>query len=596
MSISSPLPTLSLQANAGLIALAQGSTQTLEARVLALLADGLTQVQIGTQTLALQLPAPQPAGTVLTLTVQQSNGQQQVVLTSVTPPSTQAALPFQTQAPAATVQLSPAALASNALAQATVGSQAQSAAPKNMALSETVLVQTSPPSQTAVATASPTSPIAAPSALSGLEKANAAPPPPVNVTAANTVPASSTTVTAPNILRSDGAPAPTTMVVTGTPAAAAPAAPIVAPIPYAVVRSAMSAAPATATKAGDAPLMSVAPASGSAASGQHAAVADNMAKVALSAAQAAPSTDQVLRATLQQMVQQALPRQDSIVGLTTALAALAGRVSMPEPVSRAARQVLAQTTPIDDPGLDGQTIKSAVQRSGILQESLLAAGDGKAASADLKSALLGLRQVLTRWIGDQPPVEHLAAVAPPLRGQFPRAKHGIAADEPLPAEPREAGKVLLERTEGALSRIRLHQNTSLPEPTDQATKTGALWSLDLPVTIAGNQQMLQLQIHHDAEGQGDRPEDRGWQVRFAMHLPADGEVGAQISLRGKITGVMVWAEDPVTAEALSSAVATLRADLESAGLHPGTVVVRSGAPRNAASTTPSSGQMLDAVR
>ena len=73
-----------------------------------------------------------------------------------------------------------------------------------------------------------------------------------------------------------------------------------------------------------------------------------------------------------------------------------------------------------------------------------------------------------------------------------------------------------------------------------------------------------------------------------------GEVGAQISMRGKITGVMLWAEQKETADALAASVAELRGELEAVGLAPGTVMVRTGAP--APMPAPSPTHFVDEVR
>ncbi|NLX41888.1 MAG: flagellar hook-length control protein FliK [Chloroflexi bacterium] len=292
------------------------------------------------------------------------------------------------------------------------------------------------------------------------------------------------------------------------------------------------------------------------------------------------------------MVQQALPRQDSIVALTSALAGVVGRIALPQEVVKAAQQVLGQAMTLDGGKLDGATIQNAVRNSGIFQEAMLANGQGKAAG-DMKSSLLGLQRQLGAWLGGQAPVDQLSKVPPQLKGIIPRARLAPMAPPDLPDDPELVGKILLERTEAALSRMRLHQSASLPDP--GAQRNEAQWSLDLPVNLAGQQTLLQMQIHRDPEGDATRPEDRGWQVRFAINLSEAGEVGAQISLRGKATGVLLWAEDAGTADLLSSGVEALRAELEAVGLMPGAVVVRAGAPSQPVQQTPRSGNLVDAV-
>lgn len=302
---------------------------------------------------------------------------------------------------------------------------------------------------------------------------------------------------------------------------------------------------------------------------------------------AQPATPQ---AALAQMVQTALPRQNGIASLTAALTAVAGKVALPEPVIRAAQLVLAGRVVLDVGKLDGAALQKAVLGSGIFQEAAL--GDASArlptAQTDMKSALLGLRQSLASWLGQQGGLAAVAQPPPPLRGQVPRAKGPI----PPPVDPamgsETVGKHLLDRTDAALSRLRLHQHASLPDP---ATRN-ADWSLDLPVVISGQQTLLQMQIHRDEHSASEDQSERGWQMRFAVNVPDMGEVGAQVTLRGRTTGVMLWAADAETTAALESEIAALRDTLASVGLHPGSVIVRHGAPQT--SQPSASGHFVDA--
>ena len=292
------------------------------------------------------------------------------------------------------------------------------------------------------------------------------------------------------------------------------------------------------------------------------------------------------------MVQQALPRQDSVVGLTTALTQVVARVALPEPVMKAAQLVLGQSLSLDDGGPNAASLQRAIRGSGIFQEALLAGGLAKAAGADMKSALLGLHRQLGAWLGDQAPVEQVRTIPPPLRGMVPRARLDNLPLGDLPDDPQAAGKLLLERTEAALSRLRLHQHVSLPEP---GARHEAQWSLDLPVVFGGQQSLLHIQIHRDRATTPEQGEERGWQVRFAVNLSDMGEVGAQISLRGMSTSVLLWAEREDTSAALADNVAMLRQELESLGLSPGAVVVRTGPPSPTTGAGMSSGHIVDAL-
>jgi hypothetical protein len=242
-----------------------------------------------------------------------------------------------------------------------------------------------------------------------------------------------------------------------------------------------------------------------------------------------------------------------------------------------------------EPGkLSGAVLKQAVLNSGIFQEALLVQEQVPAARPDQKTALLQLRQALISWLGTQSVMAPAGQIAPPIRGQVPRARSLEAPPINLGAEPDDIGKQVLERTEGALARLRLHQNASLPDP---IIKTTADWSMDLPVSMGTQHAVLHLQIHRDPDQQEQTPAERGWQMRFAIALPQLGEAGAQVSLRGGTTGVMLWAAERETSEALEAHVMALRQTLAEVGLRPGAVIVRHGEPAPAATA---SGRLLDA--
>lgn len=289
------------------------------------------------------------------------------------------------------------------------------------------------------------------------------------------------------------------------------------------------------------------------------------------------------------MVQTAAPRQGSVAALTAALVGVAGKLALPEPVIRAAQQVLAGRLAVNGQKLDGAALHSAIRGSGVFQEANLAQGRAAQSQTDIKSALLSLRQTLVTWLGQQAPVNAVAPIPPPVRGGTPRAGGAEAPPLDPKAAPEEIGRQLLERTEAALSRMRLLQHSSLP---DQVARS-AEWNMELPLAIGTHQAVLQIQIHQDQQSEAETAAERGWQMRFAINLPGMGEVGAQVTLRSGATGVMLWAAEPAASAALEAQIADLRGALASAGLRPGAVIVRHRAPPAPSSSTPS-GHFVDA--
>ncbi|MBJ3784252.1 flagellar hook-length control protein FliK [Devosia sediminis] len=626
MSITSQLPPISLaQASAGLRALAQAAGQTVEARVLSLNVNGTTQVQIGRQVMSLTLPERQPVGATLTLSVQQSDGQLRLALVSVRLPDLPSIPQPQNLAPATSVQLSAAALASSASAPSVNPAPAANGAPPPPVSGQTVTSGPTPAGQVAasvdappgVSSASPANPAPLPAASAvptASTRPGAAPAVPVTGAGAPAVAPATTGQTGTNIQAQAnvGSPSAAAAAPTPIPAAPSPSVPAgAAPglvmvegaaarpgIPYAVAAPATVPLPTAGNRSTAAPtLPPVGQALSASMVGQHAA-SPNMGGGVISASvtpqapvATAPATSP--QAALAQMVQQALPRQDSILGLTRALTAIAGKVALPEPVAKAAQQVLAARLLLDGGKLGGAALKVAIQQSGVFQEAMLASG--QAAGGELKGALLTLRQGLGAWLGNQAPVAQVGTVPPPIRGHVPRARAGEGAPPDMPDDPIEAGKVLLERTEAALSRLRLHQNASLPDP--NPARQDAQWSMDLPVIVAGQNQILHLQIQRDAEQEAERSEERSWQVRFAINLAERGEVGAQISLRAKNTSVLLWADQVSTAQSLGVAVEELREELAGVGLVPGAIVVRAGVPAEEPVHPPGlGGHVVDATR
>ncbi|KKC38803.1 hypothetical protein WH87_07835 [Devosia epidermidihirudinis] len=295
------------------------------------------------------------------------------------------------------------------------------------------------------------------------------------------------------------------------------------------------------------------------------------------------------KAALAQMVQVSLPRQDSAAGLTTALSTLAGKVGLPEPVMRAVQRVLAAQVSLEGGKLDGSALQKAVLSSGLFQEAQLARGAVTLAQGDMKASLLVLRQTMASWLGHGTPVAAVANVPPPLKGAVPRARGPAVAPLDPGTTLEDLGRHVQERTEGALARVRLHQHASLP---DAQAKGSGDWSLDLPVLVGQHQTMMQFQIHRDQHNGTEAEGERGWQMRFAINLPDLGEVGAQVSLRGQATGIMLWAAEPDASAALESEMDALRETLVSVGLQPGAIVVRHGEPPAPAARP--SGNFVDA--
>ena len=290
------------------------------------------------------------------------------------------------------------------------------------------------------------------------------------------------------------------------------------------------------------------------------------------------------------MVHVTVAKQNSLAPLLQSLAALVAKPSLlPQPIVRAALSVLAQRIAVPAAKLAPETLESAIRQSGVFLEAGLA--QGAPTLADGKSALLALRGALEKWLGGVP-----AAIAPghrsppPVRGQTPRAAALASMPLAVPETPREAAQLLHSQTDAAVSRVKLAQWASLPDP-DTSRPPGNELRVELPFLIGSELVMAQILISRDSTRR-DVERKRGWTMRFAMNFSATGEVGADVGLLGKAVNATLWAAEPETAKALSAALPELRGSLEALGLLPGAVRVRRGVPDAALVR---SGQLLDSV-
>lgn len=292
-------------------------------------------------------------------------------------------------------------------------------------------------------------------------------------------------------------------------------------------------------------------------------------------------------AALAQMVPSALARQASPAPLLSALAVVvANPAGLPEPVMRAARQVLAQQTVIAEK-LTGEQLQQAVARSGVFLEATLARG--LPVPADAKAALLALKAAIGSFLGATPGATVPAEQAPPpVRGAPPR----VAGFElpVLPDAPRDVAHLLHTHTDGALARIKLLQLASLPD-VDGVRPAPPELRVELPFLLGSELVMAQLQVMQDG-GRRQANGKRGWTMRFALNSAATGEVGAEIGLLGSDVNVALWAADPDMAAELARTLPELEQALAGLGLTPGAIRCRGGVPQSAAQP---SGQFMDSL-
>ena len=185
---------------------------------------------------------------------------------------------------------------------------------------------------------------------------------------------------------------------------------------------------------------------------------------------------------------------------------------------------------------------------------------------------------------------------PPVRGAPPAAQP-IATPTLAPQAPLETtAHHLLGDTDAAIARQTLLQVASLPDRVDPSAPrldaTAPRWHFEIPFATPQGTAMAQFEISRDGGHEEVEAAKRVWRARFSLDVEPAGPVHALISLTGEKTSVRLWAERPATAEQLRAGTSQLSQALSRAELQPGDIVIRDGAPPQAAPTA-RAGHFLD---
>jgi hypothetical protein len=108
------------------------------------------------------------------------------------------------------------------------------------------------------------------------------------------------------------------------------------------------------------------------------------------------------------------------------------------------------------------------------------------------------------------------------------------------------------------------------------------WNFEIPFATPQGTAMAQFEISRDGGSEGVEAAKRVWRARFSLDVEPAGPVHALISLQGDKTSVRIWAERFATAEHLRAGASELSQALSRAELQPGDIVIRDGAPPQAA--------------
>jgi hypothetical protein len=181
---------------------------------------------------------------------------------------------------------------------------------------------------------------------------------------------------------------------------------------------------------------------------------------------------------------------------------------------------------------------------------------------------------------------HTNTPPPPFRGALPVAQP-VASPSITPHAPlAETAHHLLDDTDAAIARQTLLQVASLPDRIDSSgpkvDTTVPRWNFEIPFVTPQGTAMAQFEISRDGGGEAVEAAKRIWQARFSLDVEPSGPIHAVVSLVGEKTSVRMWAERPATAAQLRAGALQLSQALSRAELNPGDIVIRDGAPPQAA--------------
>ena len=295
--------------------------------------------------------------------------------------------------------------------------------------------------------------------------------------------------------------------------------------------------------------------------------------------------------------------------LQSALGVNATAASPATPVANETAALKAAVAPSlapSSPELDVQEILLPQARLPLAEEIVLASGAGRSALAaaldagPTAGATLNLLQEAVQELGN--PARAAAAIPkefrgddvtvhtntppPPFRGALPAAQP-IASPTIAPSAPLSTtAHHLLDNTDAAIARQTLLQVASLPDRIDASgpkiDMTTPRWNFEIPFVTPQGTAMAQFEISRDGSGEAVEAAKRVWRARFTLDVEPAGPVHALVSLSGETTAVRMWAERPATAAQLRAGASQLSQALSRAELQPGDIVIRDGAPPQAA--------------
>ena len=216
------------------------------------------------------------------------------------------------------------------------------------------------------------------------------------------------------------------------------------------------------------------------------------------------------------------------------------------------------------------------RRLNLMQEALQELGQSVAAAGDAERSRQRRRDRA-----------HQHAAAAVSRRAAGGAAGRLALDRAADAPLATTAHHLLDDTDAAIARQTLLQVASLPDRVDLAesarsTPAAPRWNFEIPFATPQGTAMAQFEISRDGGADEVEAAKRVWRARFSLDVEPAGPVHALVSLTGDKTSVRMWAERPATAAQLRAGAAAIEPGAEPRRAQPGDIVIRDGAPPQAA--------------
>ncbi|MBT8136180.1 MAG: flagellar hook-length control protein FliK [Gammaproteobacteria bacterium] len=174
----------------------------------------------------------------------------------------------------------------------------------------------------------------------------------------------------------------------------------------------------------------------------------------------------------------------------------------------------------------------------------------------------------------QSPAANLQHAAPPMRHALPQPQPVNQQPAAMPGEPLLLLGDLINKSDGALARVRLNQLASITPDTSPRH----VWLLELPVQHPdGRAEIVPLRIERDDES-GGLQQQAAWTVDLAFDLGRRGALRARVALRAGKVSASFWADADDTRAEVSGRLGQLEDALKKKELDVGSLTCGGSQP------------------